>query len=272
MSKLSLLSPEESFRSSVSLRNRRRRQPTASSERFWLTPKFRRWKDEEGSSLLIIKSTFRSRFTVKDFCVNAIEIIRESGVPVLWALKTVVPEGGMACDVSSLDILKSLVSQALRVPVARQTESFMAAVLARIGRAGTAKDWLSILGSFITPIREIVIIVDWELLTPALDAAARDLSMPVVFLTLFRELAEHNAKTTVKVILVSYGSSTFSMPAPPGNQDLVLVVGKAGKHTIPADRDFRGASNRAFIGMGEAVKMSLRQVMTKRRSNVRGGN
>jgi hypothetical protein len=265
MSKLSLLPPEESFRSSASLRNRRRRQPTASCERFWLAPKFRRWKDEEGSSLLIIKSTFRSRFAVKDFCVNAIEIIRESGVAVLWALKTAVPEGRMACDVSSVEILKLLVSQALRVPVAHQTESSMAAVSARIGRAGTAKDWLGILGSALTPIREIVIIVDLELLTPALDAAARDLPMPVVFLALFRELTEHKAKTTVKVILVSYGSSNFSMPAQPGDQDLVLVVGKAGKPTIPADRDFRGASNRAVMSMGKAVKVSLRQAMTKRR-------
>ncbi|KAI0467032.1 hypothetical protein F4859DRAFT_526104 [Xylaria cf. heliscus] len=216
----------------------------------------------EGSSLLMIKGTLRSRFAVKDFCVNAIEVIRESRVPVLWALKMIAPGGGMA-HVSGVEILKLLV---LQLPVAYWTESPMAKISARIGRAGTENDWLGLLGSVLMPTREIVvIIVDFKLLIPAMGVAAGAIPIPMAFLTLFRKLTEHNANTIVKVILVSYGSSNFSIPTEPGNEDLVLAVARAGKYITVADKNFRGASNRGVISVGVAVKTSLRQTMAKRR-------
>lgn len=264
MSNLSLLSADESFRYSVSMRDQRRCRPTASPEPFWLAPKFNRWKNEAYSSLLVIKSSFRQRFAVKDFCVNAIEILRDSGLPVLWALKVVAPESPMASDVSTVEILKSLVSQAMQVPVAIWTESSMAAISAQIDRADTENDWLHVLGRVLTRIREVIIIVDVELLNPALDAVTEDLPMHRAFLTLFRELAEHNSSTMVKIILVTYRSFTFSTPTRPSNRSLVLAVGKGGKHTTTVIRNIRASDRRTILCRRKENKMSLRQALTQR--------
>lgn len=207
----------------------------------------------------MIKGTFHDRFAVKDFCIDAIEIVRESGVPVLWALKTVAPGGGtMAHGVSAVEVLKSLVSQALRVPTAARTEGFMATVSNRIAEANTEEEWLNLLGFALTPIREVIVVVDVELFDPPLDTSSGEYSMPMAFLTLFGKLAERNANTTVKVIMVSYGSSAFSTPC---DQDLVIAVGRAG---YPSARNIRCIGGRLAMsgGMG---KLSLRQAMAKRR-------
>ena len=242
------------------MRNRRKLKRTPPPDPFWLSSEFQRWKDADRSSLIMVKGTFRDRFSVKDFCADLIELLRDAGVPVLWALKSV--EESTTCYPSTLDILKSLVYQALRIDTTLKTEKSMASSFARFQGAVSENDWLNLLGSSLAAIPEIVIIVDVELLSPVSNIA-KDFSMPTVFLRLFKGLAERDANT-VRIILVSYGSKSFSTLNQHELRDIVLPLVKPSKGTASAQKKLRvyhGATGRVY---GKLNKKCLRQAMAIR--------
>lgn len=88
----------------------------------------------------MVKGIFKSRSQIKDFCVNLIEIIREAEVPVLWVLKM-----ADAHNPSTVDLLKSLMSQALRLNAINRTERSLALSCARFQSAMTEDNWIDLL-------------------------------------------------------------------------------------------------------------------------------
>ena len=143
------------------MRNKNRSRFVAAPELFWLRPRFQCWVSSKSSSLIMIKGAHASRFDVIDFCVNAISLLRDSKVPVLWALKTIDQDAVEAPSV--VDLLKDLVSQALRVNDALHSE--------RLPR--------------------VYILIHVEAVSPRLSSLDDTFSLPTAFLEFFQKRSNH---------------------------------------------------------------------------------
>lgn len=150
------------------MRNRNRSRFVPTPEPFWLTPKFQTWKSARDSSLVMLRGNHTSRLDLKDFCVNAISLLRDSKVPVLWALKTIKQDAVEALSV--VDLLKDLVSQALRVNEIFHTERSMALSCMKFQRAETEMQWLELLGFVLAGLPHVYIIIDVEAVSPRLGS------------------------------------------------------------------------------------------------------
>lgn len=189
----------------------------------------------------MIKGNHTSRFDVKDFCVNAINLLRDSKVPVFWALKTVEAP-------SMVDLLKDLVSQALRLNEALHSERTMALNCTKFQRAETEMQWLELLGSALVGLPRVYIIIDVEAVDPRLRSLDAAFSWPTAFLHMFQKLTNHGGKTVVKVVLVSYGSSMFVDMPEKDLQDLIISVKRP--QSVPMATKGRMASQRSSRLMG----------------------
>ncbi len=230
------------------MRNRNRSRFVPTPEPFWLTPKFQTWKSARDSSLVMLRGNHTSRLDLKDFCVNAISLLRDSKVPVLWALKTIKQDAVEALSV--VDLLKDLVSQALRVNEIFHTERSMALSCMKFQRAETEMQWLELLGFVLAGLPHVYIIIDVEAVSPRLGSLDATFSWPTAFLDFFQKMVDHRCKTVVRVVLVSYGSSALVDSSAKELQDLMISVGRL--QTLPMTARGRIASQRGsrFMGRG----------------------
>lgn len=220
-----LIDPAKSFQCSLFMRSRRNLNLVAASEPFWLMPKVRLWNLAKVSSLVMVKGTFRNRFQIKDFCTNIVELLRDTKVPVVWVLKTIDLRAGQYC--STIDILKHLVSQVVRLNCAIQTDFALSRRLRMFSNATTEDDWFSLLGSVLEGLPQVYFVIDMEMLSSSLPTITKDFSWTSAFLGLFQAMSDRGLKTIVKVILFSYGSPIFLQTTRPEFRDLVVSVGGA---------------------------------------------
>ena len=188
----------------------------------------------------MIKGKHTSRFDVKGFCVNVINLLRDSKVPVLWALKTI--EDGAVEAPSITDLLKDLVSQALRLNDDLHSERTMALNCTKFQRAETEMQWLELLGSVLVGLPQVYIIFDVEAVNPRLRSLDPAFSWPTAFPYMFQKLINRGCKTVVKVVLVSYGSSVFADTPAKDMQDLISV---GRLQSVPMAAKGRMASQRS---------------------------
>ena len=239
----------KSLQYSTFMRNRNRSRFVPAPEPFWLRPTFQTWKSTRDSSLVMIKGNHASRFNIKGFCVNAISLLRDSKVPVLWALKTI--ENDAVQTPSIVDLLKSLVCQALRLNDAVHSERSMAFNCTKFQRAETENQWLELLGSVVAGLPQVYVIIDVEAVSPRLRSLNAAFSWPNAFLDFFSKLTDHGCKTVVKVVLVSYGSSVFVDTSAKDLQDLIISVGRPG--TVPMRLKGRTVSQQGSWSQGRGV-------------------
>lgn len=245
----SLIDPVKSLQFSLFMRSRRNPMSEAASESFWLTPKVQSWSMAHESSLVMVKGTFRSRFQIKDFCTNVIELLRDTRIPVVWVLKTIGSREGKDC--SSIDLLKNLVVQVLRLNCAVQTEFALSSRLRMLANAVTEDDWFNLLGSVLEGLPQIYFVIDIEMLNSSLPPITKDFSWPLAFLSLFRKMSDRGIKTIVKAILFSYGSPTFLQTTRQEVRDLVVPVGGAASSRRLLRRQIPSAGPRNIsIGRG----------------------
>lgn len=187
----------------------------------------------------MIKGGYASRFEVKSFCVDAIRLLRDSKVPVLWALKTLEQDSLEAPSI--VDLLKSLVSQALRLNDALHSERSMALSCTMVQRATTEVQWLEVLGSALAGIPQVYLVVDVEAVSPCLGSLDAGFSWPMAFLDFFEKMGSRGCKTVVKVILVSYCSLSFTDASSKDMQDLMISVGRSQNTSQKARCSQRGS-------------------------------
>ena len=224
LSKVPLIDSADTLRYYMFMRNRRARTRATKSDSFWLSSKLQVWSSAQGSSLSIVKGTFQSRFEVKDFCVNVIEQLDKAQVPVLWAMK-MSKVAGFGQRASSIDVLKHLIVQALRLNPTVRTEKSMALSCARFQSQVTEKDWFQLLECVLAGMpNEVYILIDLETLSRELATLTQDFSWLSAFQDLFRNLSKRDIKTRVKVLLVSYGSPILISAAQYGLSDCVVQV------------------------------------------------
>lgn len=220
--------PLLSLRHNRFLRNRRNLKPGSPRKGFWMDPKLEKWEITPTSSLVIVKGSYKLRFQVKDFCVNIIECLQIAKVPIIWALPTMKKIDDSTLF-STLDLLKHLVWQVLKINTALQNESSMAAICARSQTASDEDHWFSILASVITGLDRLYVVIDVETLS-GISAGSR--SLPEAFLDLFSMLADRGSNTKMRIVLVSYISPFFSEMENPVVRDLILQVGSKARGTL----------------------------------------
>ncbi|KKO98166.1 hypothetical protein THAR02_09727 [Trichoderma harzianum] len=205
----------------------KKRQPKSSikGEAFWLDSKIQKWNKDKASSLVIINGTWKTRFHLQSFCAKSIAILFDAKCPVIWALKAVSGDRTAAdqAQVSTIDLLKYVISQAISVNKSIHTD---AALVPRLGHidAKSEEDWINILASVLQGIPRLYIMIDVEILSQNLGTLTKDF-WPTAFLKMFSELSARNIGTIVKLALISYGSPLLKGPLRKDCRDLVVSVG-----------------------------------------------
>lgn len=225
----------------------KRRQPKSSSREtaFWLDPKIQKWNKCKESSLVIINGTWKTRFHLQSFCANSIAILRDAKCPVIWALKALNTDNTTAdqAHVSTIDMLKYIVSQAISINESIHTDAALIPPLKAHLGAKSEEDWINILASVLQGIPFIYVILDVEVLSNTLGTLTKDF-WPTAFLRMFSELSKCNIGTVVKVALVSYGSSLLRGPFSCDCRDMTVTIG--GVRLARASRG-RASNQRSLI-------------------------
>ncbi|KAI0205553.1 hypothetical protein F4808DRAFT_409534 [Astrocystis sublimbata] len=170
----------------------------------------------------MIDGTRNLRAQFQSFCVSSIELLRDSKLPVLWALKIPLGDRESLDQVSMIDLLKYLVQQSIKINDSIHTDATLAPRFGAYLRAQTEEDWVRVLASVLQGIPLIYIVLDIEVLCRSLNSANR--SWPSCFLRLFDELSARGMKTIVRIVIVGYGSPLLKGPSIHEYQDFVLTV------------------------------------------------
>ncbi|KAJ3578674.1 hypothetical protein NPX13_g1895 [Xylaria arbuscula] len=234
LSRTILLDPIKAFEASIIMRNIYRQKSSNNKAEFWLDPKFQAWNQCRDSSLIMISGTWKMRFHVRSFCTDSVAMLREAKIPVIWALKTINTEEATVDKVSTIDLFKYLISQAICINETIHTDAVLTPRLGSYFSARTEEEWASVLASMLQGIPLLYIILDVEVLDHPVEGSRKDF-LPAMFLKMFSELSVRNIKTVVKVALVSYGSPLFRTSMSSEWQGLIVPVG-AMRHGIASAR------------------------------------
>lgn len=105
-----------------------------------------------------------------------------------------------------MDVLKQLVLQALQLNHSLLSEQSISLNAAQFQSAMTEADWFKLLGLVLTGLQNIYIVVDAEILSREFS---NNLFWPGAFLKLFDDLKARSCDAVVKVVLISFGASTY---------------------------------------------------------------
>ena len=192
--------PEISRRYFAVRRNRNRRKGHDHSSFFTNCPQLQAWESQSNSSQIAIYSGYDTRQAVRDFAVDAIELIMSAQIPVIWALKLPHTE----FKFSEEDVLKYLVSQILRLNETLLNERSAGLNAARYQSATTLEEWFSLLGCVVEGLPQVFIIIDLGLLHSEVHAT---IAWSQLFEQFFEELNKRCIRTTVKVAFLGTRTS-----------------------------------------------------------------
>ncbi|QYT00428.1 hypothetical protein H0G86_007511 [Trichoderma simmonsii] len=127
----------------------KKRQPKRSikGEAFRLDSRIQKWNKSKDSSLVIINGTWKTRFHLQSFCAKSIAILFDAKCPVIWALKAPNVDK-MAADqtqVTTIDLLKYIISQAISVNKSIHTDAALVPHLKTHIDVKSEEDWINIL-------------------------------------------------------------------------------------------------------------------------------
>jgi hypothetical protein len=190
------------------------------------------WGSVNQSSLIIIRGDFATRNLSRDLAVSIIEAIKLTSIPVVWALNSRNTEETQEESVeavqnlpTAIDVLKQLVLQVLQQNHTHLNESSAALDLARYKSTTTEREWFDLLGSAITGLPQLYIVIDVEVVGPDSGDTCK---WPESFARLFEALVSKSAGSTVKVVLVSY-RTRVSREIPGQGSATILDLGNKGR-------------------------------------------
>ncbi|GAP85126.1 hypothetical protein SAMD00023353_2200570 [Rosellinia necatrix] len=235
LARLPMWDAAKTFQYHRSLRDRRTHNAHRGlSARFWDSPKLARWFGAAGSEALVVAGTFQSRFCVRNFCVDVIEQLRSAGIPVLFALKVgqeMSDGGSSSAPLSSTDVLKYLLRQALQETKGRQTEKSMSLSCARVESAMAEEEWFQTLEAALSAFEQrVYLVIDLEILDRELRGAG-GFHWLSSFLSLFEKLLDRCATTRIKVLLIGYGHE-FPFPLSTDEQSKFVIQARTDVVTV----------------------------------------
>ena len=217
--------PVKSFQASIFMSKKRSARPSTRGPAFWLDDKIQRWNQSCTSSLVAVVGTRKMKFHLQAFCAQSVAMLRDTEIPVIWALKSIVCEGRTVDAVSSIDLIKYLISQAIAVNKSMHIDASLTPCLNSYIGARTENEWLMILASVLHGIPCLYIILDVEVLSQSLAGPTKDF-WPSAFLRIFAELSARGSSTVIRAAVVSYGSPMRNNPSGPDYKDCIVTVGR----------------------------------------------
>ncbi|KAI1466491.1 uncharacterized protein F4812DRAFT_465756 [Daldinia caldariorum] len=197
--------PVEILKSSLVSSDRYLQRASHRRPAFWLNKKIQDWNSSRLSSLVMVKGPSQVRLHMQNFCVRSIAMLREAEVPVIWVLKgTGRNEATSIDDVSTVDLLRYLIPQAITLNKKIHTDEDLSALLAAYRAARTEDDWVNVLASSLEGIPQLYIFVDVEVLSQHQDGLST--FWPSRLLKMFDDFSARNINTVIRIILV--GCST----------------------------------------------------------------
>lgn len=247
-----LQDPIKSYQHCLSMRRQRsratqirKRNPLAKS------PKLREWANSCQSGLRILKGTLASRFITKDTSVDLLELLQGAEIPAIWVLRTTPDISSANGTASPIDVIKSLIFQAIRLNTNLQNERSITLSCMRFHAALGEEDWFDLLGSVLAGITSTMyMIVDLESLDSNLAPLSASFSWQRAFLRLLQELEHRGCKVNLKILLVAYGSVISVGPD----------SGIDGTYIIPVDQMPRDTPRRTYRMMQKRPRAGLSRV------------
>ncbi|KAH6608064.1 hypothetical protein Trco_004377, partial [Trichoderma cornu-damae] len=149
-----------SYQYNLMMRNRRAKRGLAPGKYPMLTSALRSWSYASGPSLLLVPAAKAMRMQLRDLAVSLVDLVRQVGVPVLWALDSNANSTADNKLDSAEAVLRCLVEQAIALSLAKKTEAMAAMLHARFSRAGSPDDLVKLLASCVRDIPVVYIIID----------------------------------------------------------------------------------------------------------------
>jgi hypothetical protein len=229
--------PQESYTQAVLIRNlRRQNQRINMPSTFWQSPTPKKFADSSTSSLMLVKGTFQERAALRDTAVKVTEELKRKNIPTLWAVDAQMPDP--AARVSTpVDILKSLVAQALTLDDSSHSQKSTALSCTQLRTAATERQWFDILGAALANLRrETYVVLELDTLLSPSSENSSNREVIALFSDMLKELTNRRAKSIVKVLIITSGPLTY---LPQATDNILIQV-------IPS-------------GHSPGVKQSLRQ-------------
>jgi hypothetical protein len=199
-----------------------KRVELAQENPFWGHPKFNNWKSSKGTALVMVKGEYKTRQVMHSFAMNFVRLLRQSNIPVVWALKS--PRGSGEESVSAVDVLKELICPLLQLNINLHTERSFSLSCAQFRAAQTPAQWFDLLATVLDQLPLLYIVIDIEAVSISYAKSTEGFSWLSSFYSLLGSLSERQSKTKVKVLLVSYGSASFQEPNLASFSDLVVFT------------------------------------------------
>ncbi|OTA92570.1 hypothetical protein M434DRAFT_387105 [Hypoxylon sp. CO27-5] len=136
------------------------------------------------------------------------EHIEHQNVPVLWAFRPIPDNCTSSLEVTVIDTLKSLITQALQSPQALVTESQLTIFSSATQQAKTEGDWFRLLSLALANFRLVCIAIDNEVLNQSSSlSSSRTTQLPARLAEILEKHKHGDSNTIVKVILTGYDSA-----------------------------------------------------------------
>ncbi|KAL9073136.1 MAG: hypothetical protein Q9157_004869 [Trypethelium eluteriae] len=175
----------------------RRHEPYEEKPMVQYANQLQNWSANPKSSQIAVCASSRcNNRTVRGFGIDAIELIANANVPVVWAL---TPRIHSTKEHTSINVLKHLVSQAIQRNTALHNERAVTMSAVRFQTAVTEREWFDLLASVLDGISQIYIIIDMSILD--FDSDTEE-PWPMLFNRMFEELAARRLQITVKVAFI----------------------------------------------------------------------
>lgn len=197
----SLQDPEISYRYGI-LRRNHIMQRASRSLPFLDSPKLKRWATSEESSLIVVKGPYSMRDQIRIIGINLIEAVQNAYIPIFWVLPNTIQSGAEA--ITSIDVLKSLVQQAIRINKNFQNESTCALSCSRMQSAVRESDWFDILGSTFEGLSQIYIVFDTIILGRDGLTLSDNFSWFLAFHSFLERLKARGSRSVIRLIFLSY--------------------------------------------------------------------
>ncbi|KAK4175537.1 hypothetical protein QBC36DRAFT_331347 [Triangularia setosa] len=197
-------------------------------------------------SLVIIRGTYHSREQTRGLSITALQLLRSSNIPVVWALKG--PNKGSTA-LTAASVLRYLIIQAMKLSDLVPTELDASLNCARFHRAKTAEDYIAIFACLLSSVSNIYIVMDIDI--------AEAFSWVEAISSVFAQLEQRGNRTRLRVLLFTNrpiatmdGNKSHLVIKAPSNNNMVTRPGSGRP-------DRRGAATN-FIGSRAAMRRGLR--------------
>ena len=192
---------------------------------FWTSSELHEWNVGRQSSSITIRAYFRNRFYIRDFCTNIIQQLRNADIAVLWILKS----KEQACF-SVIDVLKSLIHQALTLGSLSSTDSKYSSQMHQFLNSHSDKDYANLLASTLERFGLVYVIVEAGAMDPISGSRCQEHLQDIS-----RRLSKLIAATVVKIMIFSYGPGTQVLQ---NKDNIMLKIGRVSHRKgkkIPSD-------------------------------------